>query len=66
MISNPKKHPTNFKELRRYLINNGGMDCFSRVQGQIWMITKEGNWKFVCRCLPDLELEEFKIISLKY
>lgn len=66
MKSNHKKHPTTFRELKGYLVEHGGRDCFSKAFGSVWMITMEGNWKYVSRCLPELELEEYLKISLKY
>lgn len=61
-----EKHPTTFAELRRFLVNNSGRDCFSKYQGQVWMITKEGNWRYVTRCLPDMNLNSYLKTSLKY
>ena len=61
-----EKHPTTFAELRRFLVANGGRDCFSKSHGQVWMITREGNWKYVTRCLPDMDLNNYLKTSLKY
>lgn len=61
-----EKHPTTFAELRRFLVNNSGRDCFSKSHGQVWMITKEGNWRYVARNLPEISLNKYLENSLKY
>ena len=66
MKPNHEKHPTTFRELKRYLVEYGGRDCFNKAFGSVWMLTMEGNWKYAARCLPELELEEYLKISLKY
>ena len=35
MKPNHEKHPTTFAKLRRFLVVNGGRDCFSKSHGQI-------------------------------
>ena len=66
MKPNHEKHPTTFRELKRYLVENGGRDCFNKAFGSVWMLTTDGNWKYVSRCLPELELQKYLELSLKY
>lgn len=59
------KHPNSFKELLGFLSCNGGRDCFSKFQGNVWKINKSGNWELICRNIPDLSYNEYLNISLK-
>lgn len=63
MIDADKQTPRNFKELRGFLICNNGRDCFSKFQGNVWMISKEGLWVKVCRNVPDLTFNEYLKLS---
>ncbi len=65
----PNKAPRTFKELRGFLLCNGGNDCFVKQQGKIWRITKDNKLMYVCRTLPELafadylELSKIKVIK---
>ncbi len=59
------KSPNNFKELLGFLNCNGGKDCFSKFQGNVWKITKKGTWEKICKNIPDLSYNEYLNISLK-
>lgn len=57
--------PKTFKQLRGFLVCNGGRDCFSKFQGNVWMISKTGNWEKIVKNIPDLTYNEYLKISLK-
>jgi hypothetical protein len=58
-MENNQKRPNTFKQLRRFLIENNGNDCFSKSFGKVWKITREGTWEEICRNLPDLTFEQY-------
>ena len=59
------KAPTTFKQLRKYLIENGGNDCFSKSGGYIFKIQKNNTWIKICRNISDLTFQEYLKESLK-
>lgn len=59
------KNPNNFKELLGFLTCNNGVDCFSKFQGNVWKITKQGTWQKICKNIPDLSYNEYLKISLQ-
>jgi hypothetical protein len=61
----PDKSPKTFKELLGYIVCNGGRDCFTKSHGKVWMITRTGNWEYVCRNITDLTFDEYLKLSLK-
>ena len=58
-----KENPRNFKELLGFLVCNKGRDCFTKFQGNVWMITKYGTFEKVCRNVSDLSFEEYLKLS---
>lgn len=58
-VIDENKSPSNFKQLLGFLICNRGRDCFSKFQGKVWMITKAGKWKEVCRNIGDLTFIDY-------
>ena len=62
---NEDRYPKSFKEIHKYLVNNGGRDCFAKYQGKVWMLTRQGNWRYICRCLGDITLENYLKLSLE-
>jgi hypothetical protein len=60
-----ERNPNSFKELLGFLTCNGGRDCFSKFQGNVWKITTLGTWEKVCRNVSDLSYSEYLRISLK-
>jgi hypothetical protein len=58
------KRPRSFKELLGFLICNKGRDCFSKFQGNVWMISQEGTWIKICRNIPDLTYKEYLELSV--
>lgn len=60
----PNKAPRTFKELRGFLVCNGGKDCFMKSQGKVWKI---GSNKIteVCRTLQHLSFNEYLKLSLE-
>lgn len=58
-----QKCPSNFKHLLGFLSCNSGYDCFSKFQGKVWKITRNGKWVEVCRNIPDLTYAEYLKIS---
>lgn len=62
-IVSAEDRPKSFKELKGFLECNGGRDCFSKWGGDVYMITIEGTWSKVCRCLPDLSFSQYLYLS---
>lgn len=57
------RNPHSFKELRGFLVCNGGNDCFSKSDGKVWKITRDNKWIEVCRNITDLSFNEYLKIS---
>lgn len=61
---NPETRPKTFRKLRGILNLNGGRDCFSKSDGFIWKISKEGTWVNICRNIDQLTFSEYLKLSL--
>jgi hypothetical protein len=57
--------PNTFKKLLGFISMHGGRDCFSKFQGKVWMISREGCWVLVCKNVPDLTYSDYLELSKK-
>lgn len=60
-----QKTPNTFKQLRKFLLENGGYDCFCKWGGEVYKITRGNSWVKVCRNITDFTYEEYLKESLK-
>lgn len=64
---NPETHhPQSHVWLRAFIKAAEGRDCFSKFKGKVWMLTKEGNWKEVCRNFSNLSYNDYLELSNKF
>ena len=54
-----QKAPRSFKELRGFLKCNGGNDCFSKSDGWVHKITRDGKWERLVRNIDMMSFEQY-------
>ena len=58
------KPPRDTRQLRGFLLWNNARDCFAKMQGGWYRLSKDGQILFVCRTLYLLSLKEWLEIAL--